>query len=143
MSTAAVTNTVTIAAAILGLAGTVFSAVWSNRKARREEHPPTAAPPPAPLPADGPAPAAVPAVTRLSRSVWWGTAGIFLCAVPALGYIAAGFGLWYGVRDLSPARGRRRAGIGLALTAAALLFCLAVQAEAASRGVYYYGTGQQ
>ena len=139
MSSAAVGNIVTIVAAVLGLAGTVFTAVYSNRKARREEHPP--APAPAPLPADGPV--AVPAVTRLSRSVWWGTAGIFLCAVPALGYIAAGAGLWYGVRDLSPARGRRRAGIGLALTAAALLFCLIVQAEAASRGVYYYGTGQQ
>jgi|SRR5450755_477469 hypothetical protein len=76
---------------------------------------------------------------RVSRSLWWGLAGIFLWLLPILGYIVTLPGLFSAIRDLRSPGTRRYAMIGLALCLLAFVLTLINSAIGAYQGAH--GTG--
>jgi hypothetical protein len=76
---------------------------------------------------------------KISASLWWGIAGIFLWLLPILGYIVTLPGLFIAIRDLRSPGARRLATIGLLLCLLAFVLTITNSAIGAYQGAH--GTG--
>jgi len=166
-------NTATIIAAIIGLIGTVSTALITRPRAapatqaaQTTQQPQTSQssswqpPPPAaggnwwqqsasasqqrswaaaPAPAPAPPPSYVGSALKISKSLWWGIAGMILWLIPILGYVATLTGLFIAIRDIRSPGTRRYAMAGLILCLVAFAFTLVNSAIGAYEG--YHGTG--
>lgn len=81
---------------------------------------------------------AMPAL-KISKSLWYGLAGIFLWLLPILGYLVTLPGLFAAIRDVRSPGTRRYAWIGLALCVLALMLAIVNSAIGAYQGAH--GTG--
>jgi len=116
------TNVATIIVAFIGLAGTITAALIARPRdaPKPQPEPPSQAHPMVSPPEGGgylPPPPPPPARTplKISRSLWWGLAGIFLWLIPILGYIVTLPGLFTAIRDVRSPGTRRYAVAGLIL----------------------------
>ena len=82
---------------------------------------------------------ATPPVVKISKSLWYGLAGIVLWVLPILGYLVTLPGLFAAIRDVRSPGTRRHARIGLALCVLALVLTIINSAIGAYQGAH--GTG--
>jgi hypothetical protein len=79
------------------------------------------------------------AAVKISKSLWWGIAGLILWLIPILGYIATLTGLFIAIRDIRSPGLRRYAMAGLIICLIAFACTLVNSAIGAYEG--YHGTG--
>ncbi len=138
------TNEVTIAVAIIGMAGSIGAALITvaaqrkqapaNQAAQLQQvgvqadgtHGFAGSPPAAQgVSRAGPRPAAPSGRLRISRSLWWGIAACVCFAVFALSWGCALVGVFFAVRDIRSPGTRRLAWWGLAVCALGLIIAAA------------------